>query len=97
MARRARALLLPSFALLLLPVLRADEGVWLPNQFPSVTVQQKYGFRPSPQFLKHLQLAAVRFNNGGTGSFVSPDGLLFTNHHAKKVYGADILLKELGF
>ncbi len=89
MATRTPALLVSAFSLLLLPGLRADEGVWLPNQFPAAAVQQKYGFEPSPQFLKHLQIAAVRFNNGGTGSFVSPDGLLFTNHHV----GADCVQK----
>lgn len=89
MASRTSALLLPAFALLIVPIVRADEGVWLPNQFPSAAVQQKYSFLPTPQFLKHLQIAAVRFNNGGTGSFVSPDGLLFTNHHV----GADCVQK----
>jgi hypothetical protein len=82
-------LFLPSLALLALPGLYADEGVWLPNQFPVRAVQQKYGFLPSAQFLKHLQTSAVRFNNGGTGSFVSAEGLLFTNHHV----GADCVQK----
>jgi len=89
MALRLSAFFLPVLAILSVPGLRADEGVWLPNQFPSAAVQQKYGFNPSPEFLKHLQIAAVRFNNGGTGSFVSPDGLLFTNHHV----GADCVQK----
>jgi hypothetical protein len=89
MVTRTPALFLPALALLFVSGLRADEGVWLPNQFPSAAVQQKYGFEPSAQFLKHLQIAAVRFNNGGTGSFVSPDGLLFTNHHV----GADCVQK----
>lgn len=80
---------LPALALLTLSGLYADEGVWLPNQFPAGAVQQKYGFRPSAEFLKHLQTSAVRFNNGGTGSFVSADGLLFTNHHV----GADCVQK----
>lgn len=89
MVTRTSSGLLAALALLALPVLRADEGVWLPNQFPAHSVQQKYGFLPSPEFLKHLQTSAVRFNNGGTGSFVSPDGLLFTNHHV----GADCVQK----
>lgn len=59
----------------------ADEGMWLFNNFPRSAVQKKYGFAVSDAFLEHLQLAAVRFNSGGTGSFVSPRGLLFTNHH----------------
>lgn len=69
--------------------LRADEGMWLFNNFPVKAVQQKYGFQMTPQFLDHLRLSAVRFNNGGTGSFVSPHGLLFTNHHV----GADCISK----
>jgi hypothetical protein len=82
-------LLIPALAVLIQPALRADEGLWLPNQFPSREVEKRYGFRASAEFVKHLQLAAVRFNNGGTGSFVSPDGLLFTNHHV----GADCVQK----
>jgi hypothetical protein len=59
----------------------ADEGMWLFNAFPKDAVQSKYGFTVTDEFLLHMQMAAVRFNSGGTGSFVSPDGLLFTNHH----------------
>jgi hypothetical protein len=68
------ACLLPgSFAL-------ADEGMWLYNAFPKDKLQP-FGFEPTPAWLDHLRLASVRFNNGGSGSFVSPDGLTFTNHH----------------
>jgi hypothetical protein len=80
---------LPVLALLAALPATADEGLWLPNQFPTTAVARKYGFRATPGFLRHLQLAAVRFNNGGTGSFVSADGLLFTNHHV----GADCVQK----
>ena len=60
---------------------RADEGLWLFNNFPKEMVASKYHFQVSDAFLNHLQLASVRFNNGGSGSFVSQFGLLFTNHH----------------
>lgn len=59
----------------------ADEGMWLVNQFPVDRVQKAYGVTIDAAFLHRIQLASARFNNGGSGSFVSPDGLLFTNHH----------------
>jgi Peptidase S46 len=61
--------------------LHADEGLWLYNHFPAKQVQNKYGFLPTQEWLDHLQLGSVRFNNGGSGSFVSANGLTFTNHH----------------
>jgi len=66
---------------LLLLCLLGDEGMWLYNAFPKNKVKAKYGFEPSQQWLDHVRLSSVRFNNGGSGSFVSPDGLAFTNHH----------------
>ena len=65
----------------------ADEGMWLYNAFPSEKVKAAYGFSPSQAWLDHLRLSSVRFNNGGSGSFVSADGLTFTNHHI----GADCI------
>ncbi len=59
----------------------ADEGMWLVNQFPREVVKKNYGVVVTDSFLHRLQLAAVRFNNGGSGSFVSGNGLVFTNHH----------------
>jgi Peptidase S46 len=67
----------------------ADEGMWLYNAFPTDRVQKQYGFSPSQEWLDHLRLSSVRFNNGGSGSFVSADGLAFTNHHV----GADCIEK----
>jgi len=63
----------------------ADEGMWLFNAFPQQKVKAKYGFEPIQQWLDHVRLGSVRFNNGGSGSFVSPDGLTFTNHHVGAV------------
>jgi hypothetical protein len=64
---------------LALPLL-ADEGMWLFNHFPKDQVQQKYSVAVSDEFLDNLRLASMRIG-GGSGSFVSPDGLVFTNHH----------------
>lgn len=61
--------------------LRSDDGIWLFNEFPKDILKKKYGFDATDEFLKKLQTGSVRFNNGGSGSFVSADGLVFTNHH----------------
>jgi len=63
--------------------------MWLFDHFPKEQVQKTYGFVITNDFLQHLERASVRFNNGGSGSFVSPRGLLFTNHHV----GADCIQK----
>src|SRR5947209_13412671 len=67
----------------------ADEGMWLFNAPPLQQLKDKYEFEPTPQWLEHLQKASVRFNSGGSGSFVSANGLVITNHHV----GADTLQK----
>jgi hypothetical protein len=59
----------------------ADEGMWLFDHFPKEQILKAYGFTVTDDFLRHLERSSVRFNNGGSGSFVSPHGLLFTNHH----------------
>jgi hypothetical protein len=59
----------------------ADEGMWLYNAPPKDRIKSKYGFELTPEWLDHVRLSSVRFNNGGSGSFVSADGLTFTNHH----------------
>ncbi len=58
---------------------RADEGLWLFNKFPAGLVRERYGFTVTPDWLRHFQLSCV--NMGGSASFVSPDGLIVTNHH----------------
>src|SRR4051812_11479557 len=67
----------------------ADEGMWLFNNPPLKQFKEKYKFEPTAQWLEHLQKSSVRFNSGGSGSFVSSTGLAITNHHV----GLDTLQK----
>jgi hypothetical protein len=67
----------------------ADEGMWLLNHPPKELLKEKYSFDLEDAWLERVQKASVRFNNGGSGSFVSPHGLVVTNHHI----GADSLQK----
>jgi peptidase S46-like protein len=71
------------------PLALADEGMWLYNAFPKEKVKARYGFLPTQTWLDHVRQSSVRFNNGGSGSFVSAEGLAFTNHHV----GADCIHK----
>ena len=67
----------------------ADEGMWLFNQPPRQILKDRHQFEPTDAWMEHLQKSSVRFNSGGSGSFVSEDGLLISNHHV----GADALQK----
>ncbi len=58
-----------------------DEGMWTLDNFPRDTVGQKYKVQITGQWLDRVQTAVVRLESGCTGSFVSPEGLVLTNHH----------------
>ncbi len=78
LGRAALVLLLAAFAA------RADEGMWTFDNPPVKRLEERYGFTPNQEWLDHLRLASVRFNDGGSGSFVSPHGLVLTNHHVAR-------------
>jgi hypothetical protein len=67
----------------------ADEGMWLYNDPPRALLKERYNFDVTPEWLEHLQKSSVRFNSGGSGEFISADGLILSNHHV----GADTLQK----
>ncbi len=80
--RLLSALLLALFSLQTLHITAlADEGMWPFNNVPRAEIKKKYGFDVTDEWLKKVQMASVRFNNGGSGSFVSPNGLVLTNYH----------------
>src|SRR6187402_671343 len=76
----ALLLALVSFSTLHVTAL-AEEGMWPFNNVPRAEIKKKYGFEITDEWLNKVRLASVRFNNGGSGSFVSPDGLVLTNYH----------------
>jgi len=82
-----------SIALAMLPLLMgtlaADEGMWLFNDLPVKHLKDKYGFTPTPEWSEHVMKSCVRFNVGGSASFISSNGLVLTNHHV----GSDTLFK----
>lgn len=82
------------FALIVLCLLSAwasaDEGMWLFDHAPIQLIRQQYGFVPTQAWLDHVRLGSVRFDNGGSGSFVSADGLAFTNYHVGRSCVQDI-------
>ena len=72
---------LVAFFLLFAAVARADEGMWTFDNFPSAKVASAYGFRPDAAWLRHVRLASLRIAGGCSASFISPSGLVMTNHH----------------
>jgi len=71
-------------AVLFASAIHAEEGMWTFDNPPLKLLKEKYGFVPTQAWLDHLRLSSVRLNDGGSGSFVSADGLLLTNHHVAR-------------
>ena len=72
----------------------ADEGMWTFNNVPRAEIKKKYGFDVTDEWLNKVRLASVRFNNGGSGSFVSPNGLVLTNYHIVEDIVAEVSTPE---
>ncbi len=81
---RSIVLLPAAFLLAAAPMIHAEEGMWTFDNPPLKQLAAKYDFHPTQAWLDHLRLSSVRLNDGGSGSFVSPNGLLLTNHHVAR-------------
>jgi hypothetical protein len=77
--------LIPVLLLAMTAIARAEEGMWTFDNPPLKELAEKYNFHPTQEWLDHLRLSSVRLNDGGSGSFVSANGLLLTNHHVARV------------
>jgi hypothetical protein len=87
-----------SFLLLLsfvvsVPVAFADEGMWTFDNPPLTQWKERYKFEPSKEWLDKVRLASPKVNGSSSG-FVSPNGLLVTNHHVASAYIARLSTKE---
>ena len=74
--------LLVFFSVLIgVPATWADEGMWTFDNPPLKLWKERYNFEPTKEWLENARLASVRLNDGGSGGFVSPNGLIVTNQH----------------
>lgn len=99
MHRLATSILLQT---VLCGALMADEGMWLFNALPDRYLKDEYDFDVTEEWAEHIMLSSVRFNSGGSASFISSDGLVLTNHHVAsdtlyKLSTADRNLASDGF
>jgi hypothetical protein len=81
---------LASLATLPAPLAAADEGMWTFDGFPSARVKQLYGFGPDQKWLDRIRKNSVRLDGGCSGSVVSKDGLVLTNHHCIEGCASDL-------
>jgi hypothetical protein len=76
-----RALLAALAVILVMPAAQADEGMWTFDRVPVAAIKAAHGFAPSQAWLDHVRLSSVRVAGGCSSSFISPTGLVMTNHH----------------
>src|SRR5271169_4923925 len=81
---RSQVLLPAALLLVASPVIHAEEGMWTFDNPPLKLLKARYNFTPTQAWFDHLRLSSVRLNDGGSGSFVSANGLLLTNHHVAR-------------
>ena len=72
----------------------SEEGMWTFFSLPLEQLKEKYNFKPDKEWIDHVRLSTVQID-GGSGAFVSPDGLIMTNHHV--VVGTAGQIKGLDF
>lgn len=94
MRKTLACLLALAFLLHVAPRVRADEGMWTFDNPPLKQWKERYNFEPSQAWLDNVRLASVRLNDGGSGSFVSADGLLMTNQHVASGQLSKVSTKE---
>jgi hypothetical protein len=78
------------------PLLRAEEGMWTFENPPAKKIQETYRWAPDQAWLDHVRLSSLRFP-GGSGSFVSKDGLVLTNHHVGRSWIQRVSSKEADY
>ena len=76
--------------------LRAEEGMWTFENLPTKKIQAAYGWAPDQAWLDHVRLSSLRFP-GGSGSFVSKDGLVLTNHHVGRGWIQRLSSKDVDY
>ena len=75
------------------PGLRADDGMWTFDNPPLKQWKERYGFEPTKEWFDKVRLASPKVNNSSAG-FVSPNGLIATNHHVASGYIERVSSKE---
>ncbi len=75
------------------PLAHADDGMWTFDNPPLKLWKERYGFEPSKEWFDKLRLASPKLP-GASGAFVSPNGLIATNHHVASSFITKLSTKE---